>query len=226
MDIKSKDFIVLIIFFHPTCKDIENALEISKKFNIFCFWNSNRIASELDSFSFFSDENAGLSKAYNYALNKFSESWILILDQDSRLDLNSIEALRKAAANTKDIMAICPINSSKRGLFSVISDEKYGFEWAISSGTVINRRLALNIGGYNENYFVDKVDYEFWWRASNYGYNPTVLSEVIMPHFYGLECNEAGKEYNLDRKIGQIFSRMRFIKDYYIYLFFKRLYQR
>jgi rhamnosyltransferase len=225
MDIKHNDFTVLIVFFHPTSKDIENALKISKRFNVFCFWNSIRIASELDTFSFFSYENSGLAKAYNYALNKLPGSWILILDQDSRLDLNSIEVLKNAAYDSKDIMAICPTNASKRGLHSVISDERYGFEWAISSGTVINRRLALFIGGYNENYFVDKVDYEFWWRASNYGYKPKVLSKVIMRHFYGLVCDQDGRAYNLDRRIGQIISRIRFIKDYYIHLFFNRFHE-
>ena len=57
---------------------------------------------------------------------------------------------------------------------------------AIASGTLIPASALRDIGGMQENLFIDWVDQEWCWRAKNqYGYNTICTGDVVIEHTMG-----------------------------------------
>ena len=83
-----------------------------------------------------------------------------------------------------------------------VRSEKRGFEearWLITSGMLIPISLAKDIGGFNNDYFVDCNDIEFCLRAKAKGYHCYMNYDGIMEHRVGepLEKIICGKKVRI-----------------------------
>ena len=55
----------------------------------------------------------------------------------------------------------------------------------ITSGSLIDPRMAAEVGGFRDDYFIDQVDHEFCLRARAHGYQIVISRKVVMTHSVG-----------------------------------------
>ena len=55
----------------------------------------------------------------------------------------------------------------------------------ITSGSLVDVRLALAMGGFREDYFIDQVDHEFCLRARAHGHQVVISRKPVMTHSVG-----------------------------------------
>lgn len=130
--------------------------------------------------------NPGISKAYNLCVEKYkvSKKWILLLDQDTELNDNTLSEYLSSVAEIKSHLYVPKIFDKnnkrlispsyfryKRGFYMDEKNLKNGvcnFEKDISfinSGALMSIESFLAVGGYDENLF-DYSDHEFFERFS------------------------------------------------------------
>ena len=139
------------------------------------------------------NENKGISVALNYALSRYHDyDYILTMDQDSYFEKNEFKKYINYVSNCDSIM------SSRTAIFapslSVSQDSPLiDFPWrVITSGNIVNVKIAQSIGGYDEKLFIDEVDHDFCFSIKENGYDIVRLNFVHMKHHLG-----AYKTYNI-----------------------------
>lgn len=118
-------------------------------------------------------DNIGTAAAYNLSLNYLSREceYVFILDQDSQLEINCIENLYSEAikiSKKEHYFLISPLETDNNnnahgwGSFPIFNNSK--ISEVRSSGMFISSVVFKYIK-FDENLFVDYVDWEFCWRA-------------------------------------------------------------
>ena len=139
------------------------------------------------------DTNIGLSKAYNLFLSRAKElnyKYVLLLDQDSDFDTAGIPVMLQGfrqVDNQQKVGQICPAVSYLHESGRVACNIK-GFkpvDWAISSGSLVDVDIGLSIGGFDDFYFIDRVDADFCWLLKKQSFSTLICNEVTMPHCLG-----------------------------------------
>jgi GT2 family glycosyltransferase len=157
------------------------------KLNVFIFDNTdledwkvevNEI-EDLNINYFHQKDNRGISFAYNWIndfaiKNKFE--WIVFLDQDTSLPIETYKVyLEKASNISNNPIAVPKVYSNKKIispskfifyrsiLFNKIDQNFYKFKniSCINSGLIIKTKLFESLGGYNEKLKLDFCDHDF-----------------------------------------------------------------
>jgi len=157
---------------------------------IYIYDNSPLPASETETIcgvtqTYYHDpSNAGVSKAYNagyrYA-DKHDYDWLVLMDQDTDITDNGLDAYLDSIAHFPSILIHAPILKSHK---SIISPSKYKFRRGfplkhvdpglksfknmvpLNSGMCINIKVFKDIAQYNEMIRLDFSDFDFIRRVS------------------------------------------------------------
>ena len=130
-------------------------------------------------------DNKGIAYSLNEALHltKDHYQWLLTMDQDSRFLPNSfqnyISCLDKLDSN---VYGICPIYDENDNIENCIFKP---VEKCITSGNIIQVKIAIVCGGFDENLFIDEVDHEFCYRCNRKGYTLLKYQKRILLHNIG-----------------------------------------
>ena len=127
--------------------------------------------------------NRGVSYALNYAL-KATEfyQFLLTMDQDSKFYsgmMKKYKAILHDNYSNDNSIAMYAVNVNsfeETNCVPVIVDH------AITSGFVVNVQIANELGGLDDNLFIDEVDDEFCYRAQRHGYKILKLPNVCLFH--------------------------------------------
>lgn len=130
-------------------------------------------------------KNMGIGYALNLGLKRSKQcgyQWLLTLDQDSVANENMVERLYEYAEKNRKTAVVFPslINSLSSSCGRV--EHK---NYAITSGNLINVEFLNAIGGFNEDYFIDGVDFEFCLRVANAGFFITRINDALLNHRLG-----------------------------------------
>lgn len=132
--------------------------------------------------------NKGIAYALNRAVEyclKNGYLWLLTLDQDSVCPENLISVYKKYISY-KDIGIIsCAINYNNIETVKAGGGDFAYVEQCITSASLINVNICRNLGGYDEDMFIDDVDYEYCYRLRKAGYKIIQTNEVILNHMLG-----------------------------------------
>jgi len=199
-----KDLLVCIILFNPSKKDLLNIKQMQE-------WGLDIVVYDN------SLANEGISKRYNQALKAASDKnkkLLLLLDQDSIFDKyvfnKYLECINRNYSN--DVIIYYPVLKKKFNINCNFKDNCIG----ISSGSVINVELALKIGAFDENLFIDEVDHEFALRALNNNLKLLTFNNIYLKHNLGDKRNFYGIVYNCYR-----IERYYYMMRNYLYIFEK-----
>jgi rhamnosyltransferase len=138
-------------------------------------------------------ENDGLPKNYNRLLfcpNIQPTDWILILDQDSICPNNLISVFwdNLERLSNPNIGILYPRihyrNLQTEEDLSNKSDPEQ-VKTGISSGSLINVGISRKIGGFNEDFFIDYVDFEFAYRMERAGFLQYRIPSLALSHDLG-----------------------------------------
>ncbi|MHB8475350.1 MAG: glycosyltransferase family 2 protein [Steroidobacteraceae bacterium] len=147
----------------------------------------------------FNDENLGLARALNIGIQHAAAlqySWVLLLDQDSRVDRDMVCRLSGIQACFPDPARLAVIGSNygdigKRTSAAAAPDPgSPGEPWdevdlVITSGSLLSLPAHLAIGPFREEFFIDYVDEEYCLRARAKGYRVIRSRRELMSHAIG-----------------------------------------
>lgn len=133
-------------------------------------------------------ENQGIAKALNQltsAAQKEGFDWILTLDQDSVSPSNIIDEFKNYAAY-QNVGMLCPvIYDRNKGEEIKAKEGCTEIDECITSGSLLNIEAWNNIGGFDENMFIDGVDFDICYRLRQSGYKILCIQSVILLHELG-----------------------------------------
>ena len=146
-------------------------------------------------------KNTGIAAAQNYGITvalKKSKDVILFFDQDSIVSSQMIKALLTAfESGDGDVLAPVCLDNNDVEIPSFLIN-KYGFSskvfsknnsqvvhLAISSGCLVKSSVFEAVGTFDENLFIDYVDFEWCFRCWKKGVFIKVISDAVMHHNIG-----------------------------------------
>lgn len=156
-----------VIVFDNGSNDVENISAMVREFS-----NASLVRSA---------ENVGIAAALNriaeLALSE-GATWLVTLDQDSVCSDGMVAELRNAHSPGVAIVAPHIIDRNKQVLSEARLDELPSIEHyrraarkgAITSGSLVLLQAWSEVEGFDENFFIDYVDYDFNQRIMNAGF--------------------------------------------------------
>ena len=136
----------------------------------------------------YNKENLGIAHALNQILNYAANNnyeWALTLDQDSVASPNLIQVFAKYVR--KDIGIICPKVLDRN--FSVEADNDIRplveVNECITSGSLTNVEAWKKYGGFDDQMFIDWVDWDFCYGLKKIGYRIVKTNETSILHELG-----------------------------------------
>jgi rhamnosyltransferase len=147
----------------------------------------------------FNDENLGLARALNIGIQRAAAlrySWVLLLDQDSRVDRDMVCRLSGIQASFPDPAQLAVVGSNYRDVDKRTSGatapdpESPGEPWdeveqVITSGSLLSLPAHRAIGPFREEFFIDYIDEEYCLRAKAKGYRVIRSRRELMSHVIG-----------------------------------------
>lgn len=224
-----------VVWYNPTEQDkdnIHNYLDDLEK--LYIIDNSERatnidIKNKIEYISL--KKNEGIAKALNIGCKKAFEDgfeWILTMDQDSTF----YSSLKKYKMDVLKIQKI----DSKIAIFgcSIKEKEKEGYtKKIITSGNILRLEHWEKINGFNEELFIDEVDFEFCVRIILNDLKIYKLSNIFLNHklgdsftkkilFFNVTCmnhNKIRKYYIMRNRLFMLRKYPKFCKVYVLSIF-------
>jgi len=131
---------------------------------------------------------AALNQGLEYALQQ-GYPWLLTLDQDTLCYSSMVATLSNVYESCSPRPALIgsnyldPRNNKPKvpTQGGVCLEQKT----VITSGSLINAEIAISIGGFREDYFIDQVDHEFCLRVRAHNYRVVISRKPAMDHSVG-----------------------------------------
>lgn len=135
-------------------------------------------------------DNIGISKALNNAWHyakKYGYDYLLTMDQDS-IWISFREFMETSILKNRKQMAIIGPNTKGTNIKHYKSCNNFiERNWVITSGMLVPIQLLDQIGGYNENFFVDSIDIELCLRAKDKGFLVYLNTSGFLSQSYGIQ---------------------------------------
>lgn len=187
----------VIVLYNPNLKLLKNNIDSIKKqvdYLILCDNSDNeKIKTKVvkicqNNMIYIDNEgNKGIAYAINRAIEyckKNKIDWLLTLDQDSVCPSNLIDIYKKYINYSNVGIICCAVNYNDRILD--IGKEKYQYvKEHITSASLVNINICDKLGGYDENMFIDLVDFEYCYRLREKNYKILMTNEVVLNHNLG-----------------------------------------
>jgi rhamnosyltransferase len=214
----------VVILYYPTAEAITNIESYYDFFDrVFVFDNTDAepdLKERLQQYpkiAYHHDyRNAGISARLNQGAHLALQegyTWLFTLDQDSYFSLETLGDYLNMfyRFESKTNVAMFGIEHEAYKLKSREAAGLYNeVDHLITSGTLVNLRLFDEIGGFDENLFIDLVDVEFSIRAKKAGFRIIKFNEIIFAHNIGKKVKRASiKSLFLVRKHKEIHSAIR-----------------
>lgn len=213
-----------VILFNPGTDQIERMLKYADCFETAYFYDNSAFKSPL----FLNIQNNiiyranglndGVAKALNFMsvlAKDNSYDLLFLLDQDSEWEMGQLIKYRDELVSYPNWQNTAVIGANYELEYynpdALAAKESYS---VITSSSVINLFLFNEIGGFDENLFIDEVDHDYCYRASFKGYSIVKFYNVIFKQQIGKESTKS--IFNLKSK--NLHSPIRFyymVRNYF-----------
>lgn len=136
--------------------------------------------------------NKGVAAALNQGIGQALQQgypWVLTLDQDTQCYPNMVTILGKVYEDCIPKPAVIGSNyldpRNRKPKVPVQGSKCLDQKTVITSGSLVNAKIAFSMGGFREDYFIDQVDHEFCLRLRAQGYRVVISREPVMAHSVG-----------------------------------------
>ena len=199
-------FCAIIVVYNPDTIFLKNVLDsiINQVQQVYIYNNSLHSINAKGNIKVLGNGiNIGIAKAQNILINiaiKDGYDFALLSDQDTIYPQFYFNNIYKHLINNELAVVVCPawsnINSNVlfNGFHIIKNDKIYHvtnsielteISHSISSGMVVKLSLINKIGYFNEDLFIDWVDYEWCWRIIEKGYKILGDPNIIIEHNLG-----------------------------------------
>jgi len=155
-------------------------------------------------------ENRGIGYALNVGIRiarKYGYRWLLTMDQDSIADGAMIQAYADVVDKDPSLACLTPQYSEHE---LEAGPEVRKVDYAITSGNLVRMDVFKTIGTYDEEFFIDCVDFDFSLRVRRAGFSIVMVGAARMQHALGdRECTIP--------VIGRVHTFHSPLRRYYIY---------
>ena len=184
----------VVVWYNPSKKELNNIKSYySHVDRIYIVDNSDNDNSGLLNFPDFSAEkieyhpnltNIGIASALNKGCLCAIEDgfkWVMTMDQDSTFpELEMTKFVNEFEAKLKDHSDIAIVAPRSSDL------QPHGLvEKVITSGNIVNLHAYKQVGGFDDELFIDEVDHDFCFKLMQANYKIFLLSNVRMAHSLG-----------------------------------------
>lgn len=189
-----------IVLYNPEIKRLKENLDAvsSQVEKVYCYNNGlkdeNAIRELLGKYDDVILIGAGKNVGIATALNKLLEQsindnieWLLTLDQDSVVCDGMVESL-SGLKEEKNVAIICPLIEDVRRKNEkrvVSSNTKEDVDFCITSGSFMNVKRTLELGGFDDWLFIGLVDDDICYRVKMNGYRIIRNNAVVLNHELG-----------------------------------------
>ena len=139
-------------------------------------------------------KNEGIAKALNqmfeFAIEQQYE-YVLTLDQDSVCPDNIIEEYNKYLDEHK-LGSLCPQCVDRNFKSELNNEDVIEVDKCITSASLVPVSAWNDVGGFNEELFIDFVDHDFCAKLKEHGYRILQIGSVKLSHELG-----KGKNYSI-----------------------------
>lgn len=134
-------------------------------------------------------ENKGIAVRLNEAIEMAKTGgfeWLLTMDQDSYFEAEQINDYITCIEGYegKDIVSMFGVNFEKKSL-SLSFCQGDEVMHLITSGSVVNLSANKTIGPFDENLFIDEVDFEYCLRSVQKGFKNVCFENIFLNHQLG-----------------------------------------
>ena len=137
--------------------------------------------------------NFGIGRALNIGIEHAKSEgfkWVLTMDQDTIIQKDLLVSYERFVNSTPDAAILTP-TLSIFGKPPKFNDSRK-LEYAITSGNLVRLDVYEKAGLYNEDLFIDKVDFEFCLRARRWGFEIFQVKDALIFHELGEQHDNAG----------------------------------
>jgi len=187
-----------VILYHPDESCVQNLITLKKKFQkVYIVDNTENSSGSFENHkNVFQDviylhdgKNRGIAERLNWVCElakKDGYKWLLTMDQDSLFDDVMLTEYFQCITDFTE--------KEKVSMFGVTfekQDAKTGncdavpVNHLITSGSVVNLNLLNEIGGFDENLFIDELDYEYCLRSIAKGFKIIQFPNIFLDHNLG-----------------------------------------
>lgn len=174
---------------------------------------SLHVLSALEQESGVSVVRLGSNRGIGYALNQgvalareMGCDWLLTMDQDSVIDVDMLRAYETVIAERARSVCLTPRRSGRASRATAPSRVNY----AITSGNLVPVGLFDQIGLYDEDLFIDCVDFDFSLRVRRTGHDIVLVPDAVMHH-------QLGEAIAVPEWIRNFYARHSAVRRYYMY---------
>ena len=178
-------------------------------------------------------ENLGIATALNIACQKAIEEkceWILTMDQDSRfLNFSDYKSCLEKLHTHKDLALIAANTMwhADQHLPQNVSCDYVEKFLVITSGNFLNLHYYQEVGGFNDELFIDMVDHEYCLKLQEKQYKIYFLKDILVQHSLGtLHQRKNLITRKIRNKIEHSPQRVYYItrNSFYLYKKYKKLF--
>lgn len=231
------NFAACVILYHPKKEDIANLFTYcSKVEQVYIFDNTEGKSNEnlyigMENVSYFWDgENKGLSIRLNEACQRAiadNFDYLLTMDQDSSFLEENIDLYFKDILNFKgkEKVAVYGLEYSENDINDT-TENYIEVDHLITSASVMNLKLYKEIGGFDENLFIDGVDIDYCYSALTKGFKNIKFARNYFIHSLGVRSRR-GSVFTLYliKKNVTVHSSLRIYYMYRNMLYIKNKYE-
>lgn len=202
----------VVILYHPEADAVDNIKTYAGSLDCLFVVNNeageNVISELLNDFDHIhviqEKENMGIAYPLNQVLKLCDGKYdfLLTMDQDSAFHGTDIEKYIDSIPqfDWRSTLGIAPKKINKNVPVPVSKEIKWLPVFrTITSGNMVNVHNAIDIGGYNEDLFIDEVDHDFCYRGHEKGFQTIVCTEgIYLTHQLGnrIYGSIIGKNFN------------------------------
>lgn len=197
----NNEFCIIVVLYYPNDDILQKYKMLDKEYNVVMVDNTPEYRNSNEpNFSNYIPlhNNLGIGYAQNigikYAINH-GFNYIVFFDQDSdvlnlRIDkiISDFEELR-TIDNQTIAMGLLPVNQENNRIYkntALFSPQGFArVEGLISSSTVVFVDSLMKVGVMDESLFIDLVDFDWCWRATQAGFHLYITNRQILNHSVG-----------------------------------------
>lgn len=191
------NFAACVILYNPKKEDIANILTyVNKVKKVYIFDNTEGKSNEnlfqnFENVSYFWDnENKGIAIRLNEGCKKAigdNFEYLLTMDQDSSFLEENIDQYFNAILDFKEKkkVAVYGLEYAANDINGT-TPEYNEVDHLITSASIINLKLYHEIGGFDENLFIDGVDIEYCYSALSKGFKNIKFGRIFFNHTLGI----------------------------------------
>ena len=232
------NFAACVILYNPKKEDIANILTyVNKVKKVYIFDNTEGKSNEnlfqnFQNVSYFWDnENKGIAIRLNEACEKAiadNFNYLLTMDQDSSFLEENIDQYFTDVLNfkEKEKVAVYGLEYSKNDI-NATTENYIEVDHLITSASVMNLKVYNEIGGFDENLFIDGVDIDYCYSALTKGFKNIKFARNFFNHSLGVQTRR-GSVFTLYlyKKNVSVHSSLRVYYMYRNMLYIKNKYEK